>query len=331
MSLFEITGAGMQRIPAGSFAAEGVLERNDLQQWIRNTPEVLGENLLVIAEEFGQWEESKRRIDLLALDEDANLVVIELKRTEDGGHMDLQAIRYAAMISTMRFDDVVRTFEEHLGRNDPERVAEARSRPLQFLGASEGEPVEISNAPRIILVSGDFSLEITTAVLWLIDQGLRIRCLQMVPYKVGEKMLVDLRQVIPLAKAGDYQVRLRQKGEATRQATSQARRELTLKVLQRHGVIQAGTEIEVVPQAPPADGPQQGHNAFRASIGDLSVRASIIWLHDNNAYSLTQLTSILAQDHGLTWFGTKTAVHWRVAGHSVSLWEEAERLLQEEV
>ena len=35
---------------------------------------------------------------------DANLVVVELKRTEDGGLMDLQALRYAAMISAMPFE-----------------------------------------------------------------------------------------------------------------------------------------------------------------------------------------------------------------------------------
>jgi len=30
-----------------------------------------------------------------------------LKRTEDGGHLELQAIRYAAMVSTMTFDQAV--------------------------------------------------------------------------------------------------------------------------------------------------------------------------------------------------------------------------------
>ena len=54
---------------------------------------------MVLAEEFGEWEASRRRIDLLVLDKDANLVVVELKRTDDGGHMELQALRYAAMVS----------------------------------------------------------------------------------------------------------------------------------------------------------------------------------------------------------------------------------------
>jgi len=47
--------------------------------------------VLVIAEEFDGWDKSRRRIDLLGGDKDANLVVYELKRMEDGGHMDLHA------------------------------------------------------------------------------------------------------------------------------------------------------------------------------------------------------------------------------------------------
>ena len=62
---------------------------------------------LVVAEEFGDWEDSRRRIDLLGIDKNANLVVIELKRTQDGGHMELQALRYAAMISALSFDKLV--------------------------------------------------------------------------------------------------------------------------------------------------------------------------------------------------------------------------------
>jgi RecB family endonuclease NucS len=44
----------------------------------------------VIAEEYGLSEDSRRRIDLLALDRSGTLVVIELKRTDDGGDMELR-------------------------------------------------------------------------------------------------------------------------------------------------------------------------------------------------------------------------------------------------
>jgi len=69
---------------------------------------------MVISEEFDQWGESSRRIDLLCIDKEANLVVVELKRTEDGGHMELQAIRYAAKISAVTFSQLVDVHGQYL-------------------------------------------------------------------------------------------------------------------------------------------------------------------------------------------------------------------------
>ena len=90
MSIFELEKDRIVQLPETSFSAEGVKERQDLQRILRSRIEVLDPDLLIIAEEYGDWEESRRRIDLLALDRDAKLVVIELKRTDDGGHMELR-------------------------------------------------------------------------------------------------------------------------------------------------------------------------------------------------------------------------------------------------
>lgn len=56
----------------------------------------------------------------------ANLVVIELKRTEEGGRMELQAIRYAAMVSTMTFDQAANIFEQYLIPRFLQRIERAR-------------------------------------------------------------------------------------------------------------------------------------------------------------------------------------------------------------
>ena len=98
MPIFEITQSAIRKLSETTFSAAGVRERADLQRLLRSNIEVVSPDTLVISEEFGEWEDSRRRIDLLGLDRDANLVVIELKRTEDGGHMELQAIRYAGML-----------------------------------------------------------------------------------------------------------------------------------------------------------------------------------------------------------------------------------------
>src|ERR1035441_7483314 len=93
MPLYEITADAFRSITEASLAEMKLRERGDLQRLLRAQVEVLGDDLYVIAEEFGDWEDSRRRIDLLAVDKNANLVVIELKRTTDGGHMELQSIR----------------------------------------------------------------------------------------------------------------------------------------------------------------------------------------------------------------------------------------------
>ena len=69
-------------------------------------PEHLEEGLFIVAEEFGNWQDSGRSIDLLAVDSENRLVVIELKRTQTGDHSELQAIRYAAMVANMTLEQV---------------------------------------------------------------------------------------------------------------------------------------------------------------------------------------------------------------------------------
>jgi RecB family endonuclease NucS len=103
---------------------------------------------MVVAEEFCDWDDSRRRIDLLALDKSANLVVVELKRSEDGGHMDLQAIRYAAMVSTMTFEQAVAAHAGYL--TAIRRQEDARASILDFLGWDE--PNEEAFAPAVRIV-----------------------------------------------------------------------------------------------------------------------------------------------------------------------------------
>ena len=103
MALYCISDKNLTALTKTTFTIEGLQERYDLQEAIKKTIDIVAPDCLVISEEFSDWEDSRRRIDLLAIDKQANLVVIELKRDEVGAHMELQALRYAAMISTMSF------------------------------------------------------------------------------------------------------------------------------------------------------------------------------------------------------------------------------------
>ena len=98
MPLYELTSDAFRPIGEASFLALKIHERGDVQRMLRFQVDVLGDDLYVLAEEFGEWEDSQWRIDQLAIDREANLVVIELKRTADGGQMELQSIRYSAIV-----------------------------------------------------------------------------------------------------------------------------------------------------------------------------------------------------------------------------------------
>ncbi|QDV50643.1 DUF4268 domain-containing protein [Gimesia fumaroli] len=209
MAIYEITADRLRELEETSYAKAGVKERNDLQRLLRMQVEVISPDTLVIAEEFGEWTEGSRRIDLLGVDKDANLVVIELKRTDDGGHMELQAIRYAAMVSAMTFDRAVEVFSGYLNKIGSN--TDAREALLEHLDWSEPDEDRFAQDVRIILASAEFSKELTTAVLWLNERDLDIRCMRMKPYQDGEKILVDVQQIVPLPEASAYTVQIREK------------------------------------------------------------------------------------------------------------------------
>jgi hypothetical protein len=215
MPLYEMTPDSFRAICQASFADLKVRERHDLQRLLRTQIDVLGDDLYVLAEEFGDWEESKRRIDLLAIDPQANLVVIELKRTNDGGHMELQAIRYASMVSAMTFERAEQIHAEYLTRIG-EQAEDARNRMLSFLGWDEPDEEAFASDVRIVLVSEDFGKELTTAVLWLRERDIDIRCVRLRPYEDAGKRLIDVQQIIPLPEANEYQVQLREKEQVGR-------------------------------------------------------------------------------------------------------------------
>ena len=224
MPLYEMTPNVLVPVPPTTFAAEQVLERADLQRLLRSRIDMIVDGVMVVAEEFGAFTDARRRVDLLGVDRGGRLVVIELKRTNDGGHLELQALRYAAMVSVMTFDDLVEHHEHYLAQVEPEAVDEARSRLAEFLEDAGGEDTVLSREVRLVLVAGGFDREITTTVLWLTDvYGLDIRCVKLTPYKVAERLLLDVQQIIPLPEAGELTVQIRRKQTQARAAGSDGR------------------------------------------------------------------------------------------------------------
>ncbi len=82
--------------------------------------------------------------------------------------MELQAIRYAAMVSALTLERTVEVYGKCLASRGEE--ADPMARILEHLGLDSPDDAEVAENVRVNLVSAGFSKEITTSVLWLNDQ-----------------------------------------------------------------------------------------------------------------------------------------------------------------
>lgn len=222
MTLFHIANQQLTPLTQTTFAAEGLQERQDLQEALKRNIAAIAPDCLVIADEFSDWEDSRRRIDLLAIDRNANLVVIELKRDEVGAHMELQALRYAAMIANMTFDKACDYFAAYIDQEGLQ--IDARNTLLEFVDLDENQLDDFGNEVRIVLASADFGKELTTSVLWLRDKGIDIRCVRLTPFRYQGEVLINAAQIIPLEEAESYQIQFREK-RAEQRASQQGTRD----------------------------------------------------------------------------------------------------------
>src|SRR5699024_4764560 len=178
---------------------------------ILQRPEILGEELLIISEEYCAWQDSKKRIDLLAIDQDGNLVVIEIKR-DNGFHMDLQAVRYAGMLSQMNYDNIVETYQVFLDKYF-DQSKNAKDEIQKFLAKFNEDITEFGVDIRIILVSNEFSKEIMAVSLWLRTKDINIKCVKLEHYRdsITQATYIDSDVIIPLKETEDYLISIKRK------------------------------------------------------------------------------------------------------------------------
>ncbi len=186
------------------FKSNNILERQHLEKWIENYPDILGEELLVITTEYSKFDKTSERLDILALDKDGELVVIELKRDESGKNVDLQAIKYAAYCSNMTLDQVSRLFKARMEKASKALTEEqAKQEILKFIDNEDFE--ELSDRPRIILVARQFRPEVTSSALWLRKFGLDVSCVRLAPHVMGDGSIAfESNVLIPLPEASDF-------------------------------------------------------------------------------------------------------------------------------
>ncbi|MCC8363841.1 DUF4268 domain-containing protein [Lysobacter sp. A6] len=201
----------ISKIPRAKFAELGFTERNHLQEWIANQPDALGEELLIIQKEFDGFDDTRERLDLLAIDKSGALVVIENKLDDSGRDVVWQCLKYASYCSTLSKTQVAEIYQRYLDKANSGH--DARKAICDFLGQESFEDVVLNsgNDQRLIMVAANFRKEVTSTVLWLLKHKVYVKCFRATPYQDGNSLLLNIEQVIPLPEAEELMIGISEK------------------------------------------------------------------------------------------------------------------------
>lgn len=191
------------------FSELGFRERDHLQEWIAKNPEVLGEDLLIIQKEFQGFNDTKERLDLLAIDKEGGLVIIENKLDDTGKDVVWQGLKYTSYCSTLTNEQVIKLYQDYL---DSYGGGDAREEILEFLERESDEDLILnSNDQRIFFIANNYRKEVTSTVLWLLEHDINIKCFKATPYSLNEDLFLQIEQIIPLPETAEFMIDAKEK------------------------------------------------------------------------------------------------------------------------
>lgn len=196
-----------------TFTNLGFRERQHLQEWLAHQPNALGEDLLIIQKEFAGFDNTKERLDLLALDKEGNLVIIENKLDDSGRDVVWQVIKYASYCANLTKTQIIEIYQQYIQKQSPDQFINATTEICEFLDVEDLDEVNLNqgNSQRLILVSAKFRKEVTNSALWLLSQGINIQCFTVTPYSFNENIFINIDQIIPPPETEELMIGIRAK------------------------------------------------------------------------------------------------------------------------
>jgi len=252
-TMIEVDGGGHPVVRA-PVEFSGRVSEAQLEGWLIEHPDLAGEPLLIIGSQLAEFAEDKDRLDVLAVDETGELVLIELKVDESFRVTDLQALAYAgayASISRAHLAGVLRTQLEKAGAADASLEA-AKQRLADFVGVDEFEEWQPSRKVRIKLLAPGFPKRVLKTVKWLGDvYDMPIEAIEVKLFEdVSGSYHLTVERVLPVPgdDAFDLTVRESEAHKQTRNIT-RARRPAVLTALLENGDLQDGQRLYLHPHA----------------------------------------------------------------------------------
>jgi len=202
----------IKKIKSCTFSELKFKEREHLQEWLENTPEAFGEELLYIQKEFDGFDDTRERLDLLAIDKQGDLVVIENKLDDSGKDVTWQVLKYASYCSSLSKQQIKEIYQSYLDKKGVNENAE--NNISDFLEAEDFREIQLNKTQRVILVSGNYRKEVTSTVLWLLQKyNLKIQCFKATPFSFGDQIFLNIEQIIPVHEVEEYTIKMAEKAQ----------------------------------------------------------------------------------------------------------------------
>lgn len=304
--VFTVTGASAVAATPISLGDAGLRERQHLQEWVIAHPQVLGPDVRIVAFEFGSWssasgERERDRLDVLALNRDGHLVVVELKRDRAPDTVEMQALKYAALVSRFTREDLDKVHARYLSRQTGATVTVEQAADELDAWATITE--DSLRLPSLVLMATDFPQTVTATVVFLHQQlGLDIRLLAFQAYQTANDVLITVSQHYPPPGIEEFvlspEVSEQQRVKNTRQ--NRQREVSTVSRLLEADVLSPGEKLEF--RTPSPDLQNQTAEWLDAVPGRRiatwqdDATAPLVWESDGQSYSPTGLARLILEE-----------------------------------
>lgn len=248
---------------------QGRVDELTLERWIVENPDLVGEPLLVLGHQLAEFEEDRDRLDILALDRSGEIVLVELKVSEDFRVTDLQALAYAGAYAKRSPQDLARTLQHHMrtieavpsgqagpiGEEPPATSAasppaasyeDALAAIASFIEIDDPSDWQPSQHVRIKLVAPNFPRRVLQTVKWLGDvYSVRIEAVTVRLFEPSKDTFsVVFERLLPLPAEENFDMTIRER-ENRQRVVNTSRRPAVLPLLVNEGKLKHDQKLWV--------------------------------------------------------------------------------------
>jgi hypothetical protein len=245
-SVLEVSGQTPRAYTPVAF--DGHVSEAQLETWVVESPQLVGEALLVLGRQLAEFAEDQDRLDVLAVDEDGELVLIELKVAENFKVTDLQALAYAGAYASREPAELANTLRRTLEKSTGTEASleDAKQRIIEYLELDDFGAWQPSQHVRIKLVAPVFPRRVLKTVKWLGDvYSMPIEAIAVRLFNQDDRRYsLTFERLLPLPEEGEFDMTVRRREERKR-SENVARRLALVPLLGREGLLTDGQQLWV--------------------------------------------------------------------------------------